>query len=144
MKTIVFVFFTIILSSCQISGSFGGLVGYQKKVSKSNPNMIVKSNNICVENYKPSKVFTVNGKELLSCLNEYQKSLVHIWKPNCSSNFCISLSSVEAIADSLNAKLYIVSEYYDEIKMKIDYKINTPILGIDCKYYTNLHGLKNT
>ena len=136
MNKIYFFFFIILLSSCQINGSFGGLVSHQKKLEKSNPNMLVKSNeDICFQSYKPAKVFIVNGKELLSCLSRNEKSLVHIWKPNCSSDLCIPLSNVEAIADDINATLYIVAEYYDEAKMKIDYKINNPILGIDCKYY---------
>lgn len=135
MIKIYFFVLIIFISSCQISGSLGGLVGYQKKLTKSNSVVLEYQENICIKNYKPSTVFVVNGQALKKCLSEYEESLIYIWKPNCSSDSCIPLTSIERIADSLNVKLFIVSEYYDEDKMKIDYNIKTPILGIDCQYY---------
>lgn len=128
---------SIYFSSCSISGSFQGLYGYQKKVTKIDSNLIQKSKeDIClISTPRDPIIYRINGKDLRKCINNTPKALLYIWRPNCSSKICIPLNNLQKICTNNNMELFIVAEYYDYEKMIKKYEINKPIWGIDCKFY---------
>ena len=138
MKAHYFLLFFII-SSCSFNGSFGGLVSCYKKTNSANPDLIsaVSDNvNLCELSISDTpKVYSINGLRLRDCLNDYNKSIVYIWQPNCSGSFCVSLELVQLFCNTNEIELFIVADYYDNKKMNIVYDIDHPIFGIDVKYY---------
>ena len=135
-------FIAFLLVSCRISGNLKGLYGYYNKTKSESPDLIVHPNsgNICKANWSESnRVFATNGKELGNCIKEENHAVVFIWTPNCHGQFCYSLDAVQQACNQKKIELYIVAEYYDSEKMKMNYTLKRPIYGIDTKYYkTNL------
>lgn len=86
-----------------------------------------------------TRVYLTNGKELKECMAAFDDAIVFIWQPYCHGQFCYSLNALQERCSEKHIELYIVAEYYDNAKMKMNYTINRPIYGIDTKYYkTNL------
>ena len=143
MRVILLTCSLLILSSCNIRGNFGGLFSYYKKTNKTAPNLIYKTNEIIdfcdINKDTNAKVMMINDVQLQQCLLSKEKSLIYIWSPNCSGNYCYSLNAIQERCNLKNIELFIVAEYYDYAKMIEPYNLAHPILGIDTKYYkTNL------
>lgn len=136
---LVLAFFILIHSSCSINGSFQGLYGYQDKVENMNPDLIQRPNSsICnLVNPNSPTIYKINGLELKQCIESIDRSLIYIWRPNCSSSICVPPETIENLCNNRNVELFIVAEYYDLKKMEIKYSIERPIFGIDCKYYNS-------
>ncbi|WP_196885658.1 hypothetical protein [Aureivirga sp. CE67] len=125
------------LSSCKFYGPFQGLYSYQEKVEIENPNLIqFPKSAICeLENKETPVIYKIHGEELKSCLNNYDKSIIYLWSPNCTSDVCIPLDLAQDYCDQNNIELFVVAEYYDAKKMKENYTIERPIFSIDTKFY---------
>lgn len=128
----------VLLTSCKIEGSFGGLYSCYKTTNKIHPDLIAASQpdqTICAVTHSDSAVvYPVNGLQIKNCIGQ-SDALVYIWKPNCSSSFCYSPTLLQARANAMHAELFIVAEYYDYDKMSVPYKLQRPIMGIDTKHY---------
>lgn len=127
------------LTSCSFKGSFGGLTSNYSQSHSQQPGLFTvvgPEENICtIDAGKPPQVYVIQATPLRQCLHEYEKALVYIWKPNCSSEKCYALSYYQRICDSLNMELFVVAEYFDADKMALDHPITHPVLGIDINYY---------
>lgn len=77
----------------------------------------------------------LNGKELKNCINAFEKTIIYIWRPNCSSSLCLPLETIQKVCNTNNIELFIIAEYYDYKKMNYYYSIQRPIFGIDIHYY---------
>ncbi len=135
----IFWFFTLSFSSCSIKGSFQGLYSYYDKTNLRAPNLIQKPLlPVCslIQQDTPV-VFMVSGIEIKNCLEHFEKSLVYIWKPKCSSEICISPIVLEKYCKSKNIELFIVAEYYDYENMTLNFPIKRPIFGVDCHHYSS-------
>lgn len=139
-KTILFsLFFFQLLSSCSINGNFQGLYSYYDKTKSENPNLLVETDsiiNICeIEKKETPKVYIINGKDLKECIKKFDDLLIYIWSPKCKSKFCYPLNVLQQNCNNNKIELIVVSEYYDNELMQIEYGINKPIFGIDTNYY---------
>ena len=136
------IIFTILLNSCgfiSINGSLQGITSYYDSTIEINPNLITRLNDsISICDIEPSdsiKVVLTNGKEIKKCIAQYDKAIVYIWSPYCSSKYCYSPTLLQYECDKNNIELFIVAEYFDSKKMTVNYSLNKPIFGIDIKYY---------
>jgi hypothetical protein len=140
--TSLFFFSILLLTSC-IHGSFKGLYSYYAKTIKEKPEIFINTNNLDSINGKFSKlenyVFIISGNDLKKCLKENDKSFVYIWGAKCSSKVCYPLELINNHCKKNNVSLFIVAEYYDSESMSYNYKLDKNILAIDTKHYkTNL------
>lgn len=137
-KLLIFIVLSQFYTSCSIKGSFRGLYSYYEKTNKESPNLLKGASSICgLKN--DNHIYVINGLELKKCLKNEKESLVYFWSPKCFSKVCISLNMAQEICSKKGIKLYIVAEYYDSELMNKKYDLETPIFGIDTKYYsTNL------
>ena len=132
-------FFMVLVGACSIKGSMQGLVSYQKKTKKENPQLLhhpKADENICsYTNNDVHKVLITNGKVVKSCMSDQDRSIVYNWGVKCKSEICYPLQAVQAACAEKNMPVYIVAEYYDGPMMSKAYTLERPILGIDVKYY---------
>lgn len=139
IKIVIFLFFSISLFSCKISGTTQGLFSYYEKTISKNPNLIIDYNDTllaCSKKYSlPTQIYISNGIMLEKCINNQEKTIVYIWKPRCKSKICYPLNIIQQKCDENNIELYIVAEYFDNEMMSKTYQLKNVILGIDTKYY---------
>lgn len=141
---LIYIVSFFLFSSCAIRINLKGLYGYYQKTKTESPHLLYKVTDLdsVSKNKRDSlntKVLVVNGKTLKKYFEKNKKALIFIWGPRCSSQICFPPEILQSTCDSKNIELYIVAEYYDSEKMKINYNIKRPILGIDTEYYkTNL------
>ncbi|MBV6443444.1 MAG: hypothetical protein EPGJADBJ_05192 [Saprospiraceae bacterium] len=131
----------ITLSTCSINGSFQGLYSYYDKTVKISPTLIKKpQGSVCALLQSDSAIiYSINGKELKPCIEQFEKSIVYIWRPKCHSSICISPINMQEYCNKNRIELFIIAEYYDYSNMILNPPIKRPIFGIDCDYYsTNL------
>lgn len=124
-------------SSCSII--ITGIFSDYKKTMSASPKLLIKledSTSICHVVYSDSiKVLVVTGKKLKECLNSKNDVILYYWKPGCKGEFCYALDFLQQKCQEKGKDLYIIAEYYVTWRMKQDYSLNHPILGIDTKYY---------
>lgn len=138
-KILFFGFATFSMVSCiHIVGegsSFRGLYSYYEREKKQNPDLFVKDNNGRCDIKNDHRVHLINGNTLKECLKNKEQAVVYIWTINCHSKVCIPLDNLQKLCDEKKVDLYVVAEYYDAAKMKLDYNIERPIFGIDTEHY---------
>jgi hypothetical protein len=116
-----------------------GLVSKYKKTDKEYPGLLVKTNpnepicNLTIT--ETPKVYIINGLQLKNCLKNYQKAIVYIWDPHCTSEQCVSPTLLQQYCNEENTELFVVAEYYDGNELTQFYDVKHPILGIDTEYY---------
>jgi len=127
------------ISGCSIHGSFQGLYSYQHKTAKIAPNLIQMSAiPVCDLIQKdPPVVYPVNGVALMQCITPFEKALVYIWRPQCSSDICISPMHLQDFCNTNGVELFIVAEYYDHEMMLLSSPIKRPVFGVDCDHYSS-------
>ncbi|HLP96023.1 MAG TPA: hypothetical protein VK168_18400 [Saprospiraceae bacterium] len=126
-------------ANCSIKGSFQGLYSYYDKTKLKAPNLIQKPTlPLCnlIQQDTPV-IFAINGIDLKDCVKNFEKSVVYIWKPKCSSEICISPKELQRFCDTKNIELFIVAEYYDYGNMTLNFPTKRPIFGVDCQYYSS-------
>lgn len=140
----IFCLLLLIFTNCSINGSFQGLYSYYNKTNLKAPNLIQKPTlPVCNLLQKDTPVvYAVSGIDLKNCLENFEKSLVYIWKPKCSSEVCISPKDLQRLCEAKNVELFIVAEYYDYENMTLNFPIKRPIFGVDCHHYSS-HLTKN-
>jgi hypothetical protein len=139
LATFYIAFFVFTTSACRISGSLQGLYSYYNKTAKKAPALIKKpEGSICslIQTDTPA-IYTINGIDLKNCIGHFERSLVYVWRPKCSSDVCISPINLENICRAKNIELFIVAEYYDYETMILTHPVKRPVFGIDCDYYSS-------
>jgi hypothetical protein len=128
----------MIAAGCSIKGSFQGLYSYYDKTKEKAPHLIRRlPNSVCgLAQSEEPVIYSVNGVELKKCLEHFEKSLVYIWRPKCSSDICVSPGDTQIFCTEGNIELFVVAEYYDFEMMSLNHSVNHPILGIDCDFYS--------
>jgi len=127
------------ISGCSIHGSFQGLYSYQNKTAKIAPNLIQKPGNpVCdLLQQDPPVVYPVDGSALKLCVAPFDKALVYVWRPRCSSDICISPMHLQDFCNTNGIELFIVAEYYDHEMMQLSNSIKRPVFGVDCDHYSS-------
>ncbi|MCC7467032.1 MAG: hypothetical protein IT261_12220 [Saprospiraceae bacterium] len=134
----IVILFMLSFISCSINGSFQGLYSYYDKTNMRAPYLIQKPASPLCNLIQPDTpvVYAINGMELKNCLAQFEKSLVYIWRPKCTSDICVSPKDLQKFCQSNNIELFIVAEYYDYENMTLNFPIKRPIFGVDCEYYS--------
>lgn len=81
------------------------------------------------------RIYSITAAHLLSCMKENESSIVYLWSPNCHGSACISLKAAEDYCRKNNSRLYIITEYYDPEKIRIQNNAGVPILSVNHQYY---------
>ena len=142
MKKIFILFFIIqTIISCKINGNLKGLLSNYNNSNSEKPEIFYHSKqNEDISNIKlvsPAKIIIINGKQIKKQIENYQKTLIYIWRPNCRGILCIPPELIQKNCDLKKIELFIVSEYYDNKQMEINYNLKNPIYGIDVDYYNS-------
>lgn len=141
MRIFLLVLIWPVLPGCSIHGSFQGLYSYYHKTRDAAPSLIKKPVlPLCdLVPLDMPVVYVVNGAELKNCIQHFEKSLVYIWRPKCSSEVCIPPMNIQTFCRTRHIELFVVAEYYDFPTMNLVYPMERPVFGIDCEHYsTNL------
>lgn len=95
MKYFLIFVSVVLLSACSIQGNFKGLFSYKNEI-EGMPGVVNPQHFTCDLTYdSDTKLTIINGSLLKECLQNEDKSLVHLWNPNCSSDKCISLNILQ-------------------------------------------------
>lgn len=133
---IILMLISTILLSCRyvnvnVNGSYRGLYSYYYATKKEFPKLLVQTDtikNICeLVSEDRSKVYVVNGDQLMNCTKKYQFTLIYLWDINCKSGICYPLNFIQQQCDLNNIELFVVAQYYNGIPMGEDHFINRPI-----------------
>jgi len=133
MRTAFFIWI-LLFSSCSIDGTLQGLTSYYNKTAKRDL-AISTPQELCPNSYETNDVLLYNGTDLLKCLSTKKSALVFIWAPNCKGRYCYRLQRLQALSDESNLELYVVAEYFDYEKMKLDYGLKNKLIGVDVNFY---------
>lgn len=127
----------ILLVCCSIKGTLKGLHSNFNQTKTVNPGLFIyPDKEVCsLLNNNEKKVYIVNGTQIKDCIMGSEKSVIYVWAPNCKSSLCLTLKTVCQKSKTLDVKLFIVAEYYDNEMMILNHDISAPLFAIDTKYY---------
>lgn len=81
------------------------------------------------------RIYSITAAHLLSCIKNNKSSIVYFWSPNCHGKACISLKAAEDYCSKNNYRLYIITDYYDLEKIKVQNIATIPILSVNHQHY---------
>lgn len=137
-KNIVYIIIVIFFSSCIITTIPGFYSGYSELSEQEKNNIVFTEPDFDICNLQnDGKIYAINGTQLRNCILKEPKSLVYIWSPNCQSENCYSVDLVQEFCEKNGFAFFLISEYYDIEKLKIDKsKLKQyPMFSINEKYY---------
>ncbi len=135
---IIVVIFCSICSSCIITNTPGFYSGYSRLTEQEKNNIFFTEPDFDICNLQnDGKIYAISGIQLQNCILKGQKSLVYFWDPYCLSQKCYSVNLMREFCEKNGLALFVISEYYDIEKMKVDVlKLKQyPMFSINEKYY---------
>ncbi|MBK9726517.1 MAG: hypothetical protein IPO86_00270 [Saprospiraceae bacterium] len=132
-----FVIFSIFsFSNCFITNTPGFYSGYSKLTEEQKKSIIfVEENTSFCDLKNDQRIYSISANQLLKCLKRNQTSIIYFWSPNCHAKSCISLVAAQKYCDNNNYTLYIITEYYDLEKIKIQNNVSLSMLAVNHEYY---------
>lgn len=137
-KNIIYIIVSIFFSSCIITNTPGFYSGYSKLTEQEKNNIVFTEPDLDISNLQnDGKIYAISGTQLKNCILKEQKSLVYFWDPYCHSQKCYSVDLMQEFCEKNGLALFVISEYYDSEKMKVDVlKLKQyPMFSINEKYY---------
>jgi hypothetical protein len=137
-RNILYFIGMIFFSGCIITNTPGFYSGYSKLTEHEKNNIVFTDPDFDIFNLKnEGKIYSITGFQLQKCILNEKKSLVYIWSPNCNSEKCYSVELLQAYCETNGFSFFLISEYYDMEKMKIEIlKLKQyPMFSINERYY---------
>lgn len=128
-------FIFLIINSCiQFQGSFEGFgSGYDKY--KDSLDIVFVEKNELLDNLNPEYIYAVNGLIFKEHLKQIDNSLIYFWSPNCSSDVCLPIQSVQMYCDKNNLELFVLSEFYTDQTSDFIGLSKNPFFSVNHLYY---------
>lgn len=125
-----------LLSGCFITNTPGFYSGYKKLNADQKQSVVfVEDKTTICDLNNDQRIYSITASHLINCLKNSDSSIVYLWSPNCHAKSCISLLAAENYCNKNNYSLYIITEYYDLEKTKLQNIASRPILSVNQKYY---------
>lgn len=125
-----------LLPSCFITNTPGFYSGYKKLNPEQKQSIIFVGDQTTIcDLSNDQKIYSITAAHLLNCLKKNESSIVYFWSPNCHSKSCISLLAAENYCNKNKFRLYVITDYYDLEKTKIQNVTSSPILSVNHQYY---------
>lgn len=124
----------VLLNSCGlITIESSGRTNDFEKLNEEQKSTIVPYSK--TSNFELGKIYSLNGKELLSELNKHPKSLVYVFKNSCTSDLCKPMAVYEEYAQIHQLKLFLVMSGFDKLNETTDQPLKSTLYVIDGDYY---------
>lgn len=80
-------------------------------------------------------IYALTGQQLYEELAMHEQSLVYIFAPGCSSQYCYALKSIEEYADEKELKLFMVMSTYYNMHDATEQEVSSTLLSINANHY---------
>lgn len=124
-KAIRFFFFSLALTSCQISGLTSGY----SHLSKQEQARVIKYKGNIAEIQDYSKIYAITPEQVKTYLSVHNKVIVYDYTPWCKSKYCVSPTLLANQCKANKVDLLVISNVYDDVFRAVNESF--PLLIID-------------
>jgi hypothetical protein len=130
-KIILFLFITLIVTSCRVQGLTNDL----GKLNEDEKMKIIELSSF--DNLDNKFIYKINGLQLNEELKKHPKSIVYIFKNGCTSKQCYPLFTYENYAKNNGYKLFLVMDGYADLYETLEQPFTSILFSINNEYYNS-------